>query len=516
MAPHAAGSNAARSFTLWRGYPLGVFLVAFVELWERFSYWGLLALLTLYLNASLADGGFGWDAASSIKLYGVYGGLAFAGPVLGGWIAASFWGERRCILTGGSLIICGHVCLAGTGMIPWFVHSLTGVDFPSLWVSAGVPLGALLPAVDDLHPLRAAAVAMNVDAAVAIGVYRGISWSFALGLVLIIAGTALLKPAVSSIIGRFYAPEDRRRDDAFAMFFVAIYVGCSVGILVAGFLGERVSWHWGFGAAGIGMGAGLAVYLWKQHRLLGTLGYEVERAGICKALLELDPEERDRIKVLLCQGLFTVMYAAAFYQVGGSLLLFSQQHVDRTIGDWQIPVSWMAVLPTVAFIVVTPLGVRLWGALARRRRDPDATVKLAWGLLVIGFAYVLLGAVAPSASAVEAARISWWWMAAVFLLFGVADMLVWPNQISLASKLAPASLSALLVGGWYVTIGIGTALTGYVGVYADAWGAKRFFLTLGLFVSCLGGAAWIWSPRLQRLMHGGRQPEIVSAAALAE
>ncbi|MBL8271629.1 peptide MFS transporter [Steroidobacter sp.] len=484
------------------GYPRGVFLVAFVELWERFSYWGLLALLTLYLNASLAAGGFGWDAASAIKLYGLYGGLAFAGPVLGGWIAASFWGERRCILVGGVLVICGHACLAGTGIIPWLAQQLTGTDYHSLWVAAGVPLGSLFPDVQELQPILLAAASTGSDAAIAAAVYGGIAWSFALGLLLIIAGTALLKPAISSIVGRFFAPDDRRRDDAFAMFFVAIYVGCTAGILVAGFLGERVSWHWGFGAAGIGMAVGLATYLCKQHELLGTLGYQVERAGIRKALRALDSQQRDRMKVLLCQGLFTVIYAAAFYQVGGSLLMFSQQQVDRSIGDWEIPVSWMPVLPTVAFIVVTPISVRLWRALARRRRDPDATVKLAWGLLIIGLAYILLGAVAPSVSDPEHTRISWWWMLAAFVLFGTADMLVWPNQISLASRLAPASLSALLVGGWYITIGIGTAMTGYIGVFAQPWGAKRFFLTLGFTVLAIGGLAWLMSPRLQRLING--------------
>ncbi|MBL8267897.1 peptide MFS transporter [Steroidobacter sp.] len=495
-----------------RDYPRGVFLVALVEFWERFSYWGLLALLTLYLSSPLAAGGFGWEVGAAIKLYGLYGGLAFAGPVLGGWIAASFWGERRCISVGGALIVAGHACLAGTGCIPWLGQHFTGVDYQSLWVSAGVPLGSLLPSADELRALRGAAESMHASASTVNWVYLGIAWSFAVGLLLIIAGTALLKPTISSIVGRFYSPGDRRRDDAFAMFFVAIYLGCTAGVLIAGFLGERVSWHWGFGSAGIGMAGGLAIYRCKQHELLGTLGLQPERTAVWQALRGLNRCERDRMKVLLCQGAFTVMYAATFYQVGGSLLLFSQQSVDRGIGAWQIPVSWMSVLPTVAFIAITPLGVRLWGALARRGRDPDATVKLAWGLLVIGAAYLLMGLVAPAAD--DTARISWWWMLAAFVLFGAADMLVWPNQISLASKLAPASLSALLVGGWYITIGIGTSLTGYIGAWAQVCGFRRFLLTLGVCVSILGCVAWLVTPRLRRLMHATPEQDLPSSALI--
>lgn len=485
------------------GIPRGVWLVAFVELWERFSYWGILAILTLYLSTAVASGGFGWEPVQAIKLYGLYGGLAFAGPVVGGWIASSYWGERRCILVGGVLVMLGHAGLAGPGVLPWLARRIDGVDYPALWATSGVPLGQWRLEPEALQRLAAAARESGADPGTTVWLYYAAGGSFLLGLLLVIAGTALLKPTISSIVGRFYARDDRRRDDAFGMFFVAIYVGCILGALLVGYLGERVSWHWGFGAAAVGMAIGLLSYLWKQQAYLGDLGREKAPVGVWRTLRALQAEERDRLKVLGVQGLFTVLYAAAFYQIGGLLMLFAHQRVDRRVGDWEIPASWMGQIATLVFMVVMPLTIRLWSRLAQRGRDPGATVKLAYGLGVMAAAYLLLGAVAPDDA--SAARISWIWLALAYTLFGIGDTLVWPHQISLASRLAPPALSALLVGGWYITIGAGTAATGYIGALAQPLGTRTLFLVLSATLAAAAAGAWALVPWLRRRMHGAGQ-----------
>lgn len=487
------------------GIPRGVWLVAFVEMWERFSYWGILAILTLYLSAAVASGGFGWEPAQAIKLYGLYGGLAFAGPVIGGWIASSYWGERRCILVGGLLVMLGHVGLAGPGVLPWLSRRIEGVDHPSLWASSEIALGQWRLEPEALQRLSRSALEAGVDPETAVRLYYATGGSFLLGLLLVIAGTALLKPTISSIVGRFYARDDRRRDDAFGMFFVAIYVGCIVGALLVGYLGERVSWHWGFGAAAIGMAIGLVSYLWKQQAYLGDLGREKSPIGVWRTLRALQAEERDRLKVLGVQGLFAVLYAAAFYQIGGLLILFANERVDRRVGDWEIPASWMGQVATLVFMLVMPLMIRLWSRMAQRGRDPGATVKLAWGLGVMAAAYLLLGVVTPGEAAAADVRISWIWLALAFVLFGIGDTLVWPHQISLASRLAPPALSALLVGGWYITIGAGTAATGYIGALAQPWGTRTLFLALSATLAAAAVAAWALVPWLRRRMHGAGQ-----------
>lgn len=499
-------SNAGEHATLW-GYPKGLWLVASTELWERFSYWGLLAILVLFLTAGVEAGGLGWARLDAIKLYGVYAGAAFIAPLLGGWIANNYWGERRCILLGGLLIVAGHLCLAGLAAIPWlaaqFIAPTVKIDFLSLWATAKVPLGQLALSAEHVKQITAAAAAHDVPVTLALAVYRLTASSFFGGLLLIVIGTGLIKPTISSIIGHFFGEGDQRRDAAFGVFFAAIYIGCILGTFVVGFLGERVGWHWGFAAAAIGMVMSVAVYLCKQQDYLGHLGVApVGVGGGPAALRALTPEERDRIKVIAWQGCFSVLYAAAFFQAGGLLMLFIDQQLDRRLAGWTIPATWLINVATISFVALTPVAIRYWRRLERQGRAPSAPVKLAWGLLVIGSAYLLLACLAAAEVDPHDAKVSWLWMALVYLCFGISDLLVWPNQIALTSRLAPRALATLFVGGWYVTIGIGTWMTGYIGALSEVWGLRTLFFVMACALLLLGMLAWRLAPRMLRLSHG--------------
>lgn len=451
--------------TLW-GYPKGIYLLSFTELWERFSYYGMLALLVLFLTAAVEQGGFGWDRPEALKLYGFYTGLIFSAPLVGGWIANNFWGERRCILVGGILLVCGHACLSGPALVPWLA-SVAG--------AAG-----LTPAGLDF-------------------VRGAIAWTFFAGLSLIVAGTALLKPTISSIIGRFFAADDPRREGAFAVFFVGIYVGSLAASLVVGFLGERVGWHWGFGAAGFGMSLGLLVYLWKQEPYLADIGTRSVGRLAGAARRKLTELERDRIKVILLQGVFTVAYAAAFYQKGGLLTLFARERLDRHVGDWEIPVTWFLMVSTATFIIVVPVLARLWQRLGER--NPGASTKLAWGLMMLGLGYAVMFAAAATTED-SGSMAAWSSLVITYICFGIGDALVWPTQISLVSRLAPRELSAVFVGGWYVTIGLGSWLTGYIGALGYTWGMRALFGALMTALLGLGALLWVVTPRLRKLGHG--------------
>ena len=432
------------------GYPKGVLLLSFTEMWERFSYFGMLAILVLFLSADRAAGGYGWEEADALRLYGLYSGLAFCIPLLGGWIANNYWGERRCILIGGILIASGHACLAASHMLP----------------ELAAPI-------------------------------------FFAGLGLIILGTMLLKPTISSIVGQFFEQTDQRRDNAFALFLLGIYVGEICGVFITGYLGERVAWHWGFGAAGIGMTFGLLVYLRNQRRYLGDIGLKpVGGGGALAALRNLTREERNRVSVILIQAFFTMLYSAAVFQNGGLLTLFAKDYVERDRWGWEIPASWFMTITSILFIILTPPAARLWSQLARSGRNPRTSVKLALGLITLGLGYLILVYVMFGMGGREGVKASPAWLIAMYGFMGISEVLVWAGQLSLTSKLAPQRLSALFVGGWYINIGVGTWLTGYLGALGYTWGIGEVFTTIALGCLCAGVLVWLLTPRLTKLMHG--------------
>jgi POT family proton-dependent oligopeptide transporter len=493
VTPDPAGMRAPGG-TLW-GYPKGIYLLSFTELWERFSYYGLMALLVLYLSASVESGGFGWTQAGALKLYGLYTGLAFAGPVLGGWIASRFWGEQRCILVGGVLIVIGHFCLAGPALIPWLAQRLTDVDYRQLWIDAKIPITLLLP--------TAAAQRLAAAGDVSVLVHRLTAASFFCGLLLIISGTAFIKSTVSSIVGNFFSAGDPRRDGAFAVFMTGIYVGIIAGVVIAGYLGERWGWHLGFGAAGVGMGLGLAVYLWKQRTYLADIGLQAPRRHITRSGFRgLSAAEWDRVKLIFLQGAITAVFTSGSNQSGGLLTLFARDHVDRWVGNFEIPASWLLIAGSCLFVITAPPMARLWERLARRGRNPSASTKLAWGLMVLGLGYAIITLATTLVPYESGAKVPVGWMIAMYACFGFAEVLVYANQLSLTSKLAPPGLAAVFVGGWYIQAAVGNSLTGYIGAKSYTWGLEPVLVGSTLAFIVLGVAVWLATPLFVRLMRG--------------
>jgi POT family proton-dependent oligopeptide transporter len=434
----------------WAGHPRGAFLVAFTELWERFSYWGVAGLLVLFLTAPPETGGWGWQHATAVKFYGWYGGLAFVLPVVGAWLANNLLGERRCILWGGITIALGHALLA----------------VPAL--------------IQQPHALESSV--------------------FMLGLLCIVSGTGLLKPTISSIIAHLYPAGGTRRDDAFAWFFVAIYIGAFLGALLPGALGERVGWHYGLGAAGAGMLLGIACYAALQEAWLGDVGsVPVRRAATTRAAPRLTRQEWHRIAVIAVQGAFTVCYAAGFYQMFGLLNLYAHEELDRTLGGFEIPTTWMQTISLLSFFVCVPALSFLWRRLATRSRNPSASYKLACGLATLAAGYLII---AYAEGAYGDGKPSVLWLVATYVLFGLGDAFVWANQVSLTSKLAPARYSALFIGAWYICIGLGTWLTGSIGALVQDRSYRDVFLGLAAGCAIAAMLLAVLTPTLRRWMHG--------------
>ena len=393
------------------GHPPGLPTLFFTEMWERFSYYGMRAILVLFMVAPVTQGGLGFSTVDASSLYGTYTMLVYMASVAGGWIADRFLGASRAVLVGGIIIACGHFSMAA--------HSLT---------------------------------------------------SFYTGLGLIVIGTGLLKPNVSTMVGSLYAPGDPRRDSGFSLFYMGINIGAVMAPLVCGWLAESAtfknwlgaggfdpahSWHWAFGAAGVGMLVGLTIFSRNRAQLpsagpTGKIAKAAPRAS-------LTTRELTRVVAIMILFAFTIMFWSAYEQKGASLNLFARDLVERTLFGWSFPASWLQSLTPFFVIILAPLFARLWIHLDDRQ--PTSSRKFALGLFMIGIAMLLL---VPASALTAQGKISPLWLVAVYFFDVVGEMLVSPVGLSMVTRLSPPQIVGLMMGAWFFATSLGNKLAGYL------------------------------------------------------
>lgn len=432
--------------------PPGVYLLSVTEMWERFSYYALAGLLTLFLSAPAGEGGFGWRADQAVQIFGLVSGFAFAAPALGGWLVSRWVGEKRAITVGGFAIACGQVVLGYVAM-----HG----------------------------PEAPAAVAL-----------------FWLSLALIVLGTALLKPAVSAAVGLLYALQDARRKSGYAIFMTGVWAGSFFSNLVAGSIGEALGWHWGFFTAGGGMMFGVVLFVLLQKRWLSGLSERTVSVGSeAEASAPLSRRQRTSLMGLALISMFTLVYAAAFYQKGGFLNLLVQNTTDRTLGAFTIPATWFLSISTGVFIIATPMFEAFWSRAATKGKPaPDvcASLVIGLGLLASGYAVFTVGFASGAGAAVPML-----WFVAGYVLFGLADVFIWPPQIALASHLAPRHLASLIIGFWYVSIGVGSYISGLIGAALMLIDPAQGLSIVAACVAAAAIVARLARPRILRLVNEG-------------
>ncbi len=503
---HIPGTRSlARHMAVLREQPRGLYLVSITEFWERFSYYGMLGLLVLFLTASPASGGFGWHSSDALLLYALYTGAVFSAPAAGGWIASRWLGERRCIFWGALCVTAGHFCLAGPALLPALIASLTAHPVSAWLQDCGITLGQLVPDGGVRAAIESGRCAREPAGAGAFALaYRSQAWSLVLGLALIVAGTGFIKATVSSIVGRLYDAADRRREEGFAIFYAFIYLGALLSNFVAGTLGEKLGWHYGFAAAGVGMALGFTWYLARHRSVLGDVGMKPDHLAAAPA--PADPaqrtRERHRIALILIMSVFVIVYAMAFYQKGGLLNLETRNHVDRHVLGFEVPATWLLSMSTLVFILLSIPAARLWRHLETRGRQPDAVFKLGAGLAVLALSYLVLVAALGEKTASATQQFSLWWMVLVYTGFALGDLLVWPAQIAAVNRLAPARHASFAIGGWHLTIGIGSWLTAVFGALGARSGTSVVAWTLAGI--CGAGALLLLAnrARLSALSHG--------------
>jgi proton-dependent oligopeptide transporter, POT family len=448
------------------GHPRGLSTLFFTEMWERFSYYGIRPLLVLYMTAALTSGGFGFDRDTASSIVGIYAAMVYLASLPGGWIADRWLGLRRSIWYGGVFIALGHLAIA-------------------------------LSAVFARH-------------------------FFFFGLILIVIGTGLLKPNISAIVGDLYPEGGSRRDAGFSIFYMGINVGALIAPLVTGALGERVGWHWGFGAAGVGMVIGLITYRLRAQPTLGDIGLapstrdaaEQRRvrtwslaslgavvllvglvmAGVVRIdavwlagrmsaamltlalayfvyllfLAGLTGEERKRVIVIITLFFFSIVFWSAFEQAPTSLNLFARDYTDRRVLGWEMPTTWLQAANSVFVIPFAWVFAKMWEALGRRGRDLSSPGKFAIGLLFAGLGFFLM---VPAAQMVVGAggslRVSAWWLVASYFFQTLGELALSPVGLSSMTKLAPRRFAGQMMGVWFMSIAMGNLIAGLVGGKVD-------------------------------------------------
>ena len=484
-----------RDGTEWFGHPGGLATLFFTEMWERFSYYGMRALLVLFMTDLVARGGLGMTDVTATAVYGLYTFAVYAVALPGGWIADRLTGQRNAVLYGGIVIAAGHFTLA----IP------------------------TLPA-------------------------------FYLGLLLIVLGTGLLKPNVSAIVGDLYPEGGARRDAGFSIYYMGINIGALAGPLICGYLGEEINWHLGFGAAGVGMLLGVVQYVWGWRRLgeAGVLRAQEagDRAGALRALAGgsaalaalavvlaalhlagvltlsmvgvaqaasvmitvlvvlyfayvfllggLDREERRRVAVIPVLLIAAAVFWAGFEQAGSSMNLFAERLTDRNVLGWELPATWLQSVNPLFIIMLAPLFGALWLGLGAR--NPSIPVKFTFGLVQLGLGFLVLAWGATFAA--EDGGVSPMWLVVTYFFHTTGELCLSPVGLSSITKLSPQRLVGQMMGIWFMASALGNLLAGLAAGLIESLPLPQLFGAIGLVAIGAGVVLLLASGPIRRLAAG--------------
>jgi len=423
-----------------KGHPKGLYLLFMTEMWERFSYYGMRAIFVLYMTKMLLMG----DAEAS-EIYGSYTGLVYLTPLLGGYLADRYLGNRRSIEIGGILMAIGQFIL-------FFSASANGASAVTLM------------------------------------------W---MGLTMLIIGNGFFKPNISTMVGQLYPQGDRRVDSAFTIFYMGINLGAFMSPLICGTLAEKVDFKWGFLAAGIGMLIGLVTFIISKNKVLvdadnkpiglptnkfgiaqwgmvigsiglifflmnfktmfnsdlDVIGYLIYGAMILMPLIvltdkSLTKDEKDRIIVIFILAFFVIFFWGAFEQAGASLTIFADRQTDRNLFGWEMPASYFQSVNALAILLLAPLFSSIWLRLGNRGKEPSSPKKMAYGLALISFGYLVIAYAVYGLGMMD--KVSMFWLIGLYVIHTMGELCLSPIGLSMVSKLSPVRFSSLLMGTWFL------------------------------------------------------------------
>lgn len=444
-APAAAAPTRDAS---WFGHPRGLSTLFFLEMWERFSYYGMRAFLILYMTKALV-----FPDAHAGSVYGWYTSSAWAAAIFGGAIADRWLGQYKSVLLGGIIIALGHFTLAFHAL-PFF--------------------------------------------------YAGLS--------LIVAGTGLLKPNVSGIVGALYEQGDERRDAGFSIFYMGINSGAFLGPIIAGWIAQEVDWHLGFACAGVGMTIGLIQFIMNRHRLRPAMERLAHRPKPVAAVASATTSERTfwslttvewkRIAAMFFFFLGAAIFWGAYEQAGSSLNLFGDRYTTLTVLGFHFPSSWYVSIQAIFVILLAPGFAWLWIKLGKY--EPSTPTKFAFGLFFVGLSFLFLLPAAYAIQATPGLRVSPFWLVGCYFIQELAELSISPVGLSVFTKLSPVKIVGMMLGVWFLADAIGNKAAGYAAGFISNAPMQELFLTVAGV--CIGASmiAFILVPPVKKLMGGVR------------
>ena len=437
-----------------RSHPRGLATLFFTEMWERFSYYGMRALLVLTLVAGThsANPGFGWTDAEALRLYGTYTALVYFTPVIGGWIADNFLGQRLSVLIGGTVMALGQFTLA-----------------------------AALPGNLSL---------------------------FYVGLGLLIIGNGFFKANISTMVGDLYREGDARRDGAFTIFYMGINAGAFLAPLVCSTFGEDPAWGWRFGSlsAGIGMSLSVVIQLALAKKMLGPIGVTPSaKRSLAKTGGKHEPltaNERDRLRVIFVLFVFIVLFWAGFEQAGGLMNLYASEKTNRFLltATYEVPAGYFQAVNSLFIIMLAPIFAAVWSYFARSGSAITTPIKMMMGMLLTAVGFLMMVAAVFDQHAHGKASMIWLILAYFFHTMG--ELCISPVGLSMITKLAPLRLASVMMGVWFLINFVANFLSGQIGALASSLGDLTIFGGIAAVLTVFGLILWGLSSKLVVWMHG--------------
>ncbi len=427
-------------------HPKGLYFLFTIEMWERFSYYGMRALLVLYMVKFLT---FSTEKAGNI--YGIYTGLVYLTPLIGGYIADRYLGQKNCIAIGAILMILGHFAMAFQSL-PFFYSALA----------------------------------------------------------LLIIGNGFFKPNISTMVGQLYEENDPRRDGGFTIFYMGINLGAFLSPLVCGTLGEKIGFHYGFASAGVGMLIGYLIFIWGQNKFIKHVGNK----PICKELIKIKNHkeittcdipltkiEKQRIAVIFIMMFFCIFFWASFEQAGSSLTLFAERSTERFIPflNWEFPVSYFQAVNPLIIILLAPLFSKLWLDLADINKNPSMPIKFSLGLFLVSIGFILM---IFASGLAENNKVSFLWLIGVYLFHTMGELCISPVGLSLVTKLAPIKFASLLMGIWFLSSFFANLAAGIFAGNYDSLKTTEFFMIPAALTGISAIIIFLMRKFIQKWMNG--------------
>lgn len=498
------------------GHPAGLFVLFFTEMWERFSYYGMRALLVLFLTTEITKGGWAWSKPEALSLYGSYTMGVYLTPVIGGLIADRLLGYRWAVILGAFIMTLGHASMAME--TPTFLY---------------------------------------------------------IGLACLMMGNGLFKPNMTSIISKMYQDVPEKKDGAYSIFYMGVNAGAFLGIMLCGYIGEKVSWSWGFGLAGIFMFFGMLQFYFTQS-IFGNIGISPQKASELKTVEKVEEENipanvvTDRLTVVFIFSLFTIFFWASFEQAGGSMTIFAQDHTQRILEGaagltfkiidaaltiiplaiisyvllqlfkqtfqkyalaniilatsfviiwgiviWkvkrefsaeqtEVPATWFGILNSLFIIGLAPMFSKLWES----KYNLSGPLKFAAGLILLGIGFAFLGFGSTGINAESTVKVSMFWLIIAYLFHTLGELCLSPVGLSYVSKLVPAKSIGMMFGVYYLFIAMGNKLSGTMGgsieKISETYSLSTFFYIFTVVPCILGLLLIFLNPMIKKLMHGVR------------